>query len=723
MSEMEAFVGEFVVESRENLDQLERDLIELESDPCSSGTLASIFRTVHTIKGAAGFMGLSRLQTLAHSGESVLSRLREGSLKIDPAIASQLLAMADCMRRMLSRVEHTGDEGETDVAAIVERLAGVQHSDASPAIAFADSRSDQGENMRAVQPTSNVRVNVEHLDKLMNLVGELVLARNEIVQFTAGERNAVLLGTSQRLNAITTQLQEGIMKTRMQPIDTVWSKLPRVVRDGAQCCGKRVRLEMEGQDTELDRTLLEAIQDPLTHVVRNSIDHGLEAPEDRIAAGKTAEGRLVLRACHEGGQVTIEVSDDGAGIDVAAIRRRAQERGLVSAKQARGMSDQEATNLIFLPGFSTVTTVTNMSGRGVGMDVVKTNIEQIGGKVSIHSQAGAGTTVRMRIPLTLAIMNALVVTDGDNRYAIPQINVLELVRLDADDAQHGIEMIGDVAVYRLRGALLPLVWLDTELTPGRPVRPAGRPGQLARDSAADIVVLQADDLTFGLIVGEVNDVQEIVVKPLGRHVRGISIFAGATITGNGRIVLILDVPGLAVQANVLSEVRDTRALPSNQALDPSAEATESLLLLAGPDESRMAIPLSQITRLEEFSRSSVERVGGREAVQYVGDVLPLADMAALLTGCRTPVPASRTGNAGTLHALIYAHEGRQVGIVVDEILDTVKENICHLRPTTRHGVTGSVVVDGRVTDVLNLDTLCATLMSASASDGPIGAEV
>ena len=558
--ELETILKDFIVESGENLDQLEHDLVALESQPTSKETLASIFRTVHTIKGASGFMGLSKLGAVAHSGESLLSLLRAGTLVINPEIASGLLALADSIREMLVNVDRTGQEGDIDCSALVERLALLQEGAAPRADAPADLAPPsvevtpaQSEAARATPSASNVRVSVEQLDKLMNLVGELVLARNEIDQFSASPKHAEMLGTSQRLNAITTLLQEGVMQTRLQPIDTAWSKLPRVVRDCAQQCGKRVRLEMEGKDTELDRTLIEAIQNPLTHAIRNCIDHGLEGPAGRLAAGKAAEGCISLRALHEGGQVTIEVSDDGAGIDIGAIKRKAIELGLTTPDLARAMSDQEAVHLIFLPGFTTAATVTNMSGRGVGMDVVKTNIEQIGGKVSIHSEAGVGTTLRMRIPLTLAIVTALLVTSGDDCYAIPQANLLELVRLDVDDGGEHVKTIGDAAVHCLRGELLPLVWLDTELTPNR------QSANLHVSSAATtIVVLTAGDCRFGLVVDAVVDTQEIVVKPLGRHVRAIPIFAGATITGDGRVVLILDVPGVAMRAHVLS-ARSTAA--------------------------------------------------------------------------------------------------------------------------------------------------------------------
>lgn len=348
--------------------------------------------------------------------------------------------------------------------------------------------------------SGNIRVDVGQLDKLMNLVQELVLARNQILQFSTSQKDSAFLNTTQRLNLITTELQEGVMKARMQPIDNVWNKFPRVVRDLTIACGKQVSVEMEGKDTELDKTIIEAIKDPLTHLIRNSIDHGIETPKERVAAGKPTEGRLFLRAFHEGGQVNIEISDDGAGINVDRVKRKAVERGLITPEQASRMSEREAVNLIFLPGFSTAEKVTNVSGRGVGMDVVKTNIEKTGGMVDVQNAQGQGTTIRINIPLTLAIIPALIVTSGGDRYAIPQISLLKLVRLEGDEATKGIEMIHGAPVYRLRGRLLPLVYLNKELGTA-----AAEDGSTPKNDVSNIVVLQADGNQFGLIVDEVND--------------------------------------------------------------------------------------------------------------------------------------------------------------------------------------------------------------------------
>lgn len=383
-----------------------------------------------------------------------------------------------------------------------------------------------------------MRIDVELLDHLMNLVGELVLARNQIQQFSCATEDATIHSASQRLNLITTELQESVMKTRMQPISNAWSKLPRVVRDLSSSCGKKVDVKMEGADTELDKTILEAIKDPLTHIVRNSVDHGIKTPDVRTANGKPAEGTLCLRAFHDGGQVNIEIIDDGGGINVDRVREKAIENGMVSAEQAADMNDRELTYLILLPGFTTAAQVTNVSGRGVGMDVVRTNIKRINGTLEIKSVPGRGTTLRIRIPLTLAIVPALIITTGGDQYAIPQVNLLELVRLAGDRAQE-IEFIHDAPVYRLRGKLLPLVYLDEQLG----LREQRE--RTDREETVNIAVLQAEDRQYGLVFDAITDTQEIVVKPLGQHLKGIPSYAGTTIMGDGTVALILDIIGLA----------------------------------------------------------------------------------------------------------------------------------------------------------------------------------
>ena len=930
MDVQDDIVKEFLVESNENLDQVDRDLISLEKEPSSQEILARIFRAVHTIKGTTGFLGFSKLESVAHAGENLLSRLRDGTLALTPEITSALLATADAVREMLLSIEATGQDGGGDYGGLIATLsrlleAGSEPSTSSPpalasepspassaplqttagaATASANtvtseadsacprqieskaepvsaspeaplgsflrntghvteqqvaSALDQqmdgdprhlgeilveqglvqpGEVLEALQAqkeargsalsSGNIRVDVGQLDKLMNLVGELVLARNQILQYSATQQDAVFLSTSQRLNLITTELQEGVMKTRMQPIGNVWNKFPRVVRDLAMTCGKQVRVEMEGKETELDKTLIEAIKDPLTHVVRNSVDHGIETPEKRVAASKPAEGRLFLRAFHEGGQVNIEISDDGAGVNLDRVKRKAVERGLITSEQASRMGEREALNLLFLPGFSTAEKVTNVSGRGVGMDVVKTNIEKIGGTVDIQSTPGQGTKLKIKIPLTLAIIPALVVTTAGDRYAIPQISLLELVRLEGDGVRQGIESIHGAPVYRLRGNLLPLVYLNREL--GFAEGPAGaRDSDLhtldfeaaikgheawkvrlrelldgkgsfdeeevgrndrcllgkwiyspkiqqysyvpllkqlekahtefhqqakrvivvkrfsdadqaerelaslatmsrevvclitalrqtaSENAAVNIVVLQADDRQFGLVVDEVNDTEEIVVKPLGKHLKGLSTFAGATIMGDGRVALILDVLGLAHRASVVSELRE-RALVEDkgESAGDRVEEQQTLLLFQSPDDGRMAVPLSLVTRLEEFPCSEIEKTGNQEVVQYRGSILTLVRVSALLTERRRKArkaPSRSTDQDGKVQVVVYSYHERSIGLIVDRILDVVEEDLSLQQASARAGITGSAVIQGRVTEILDLENLVRTYLT------------
>ena len=779
---MDDIVREFLVESNENLDQLDRNLVALEKDPKAENILASIFRTIHTIKGTSGFLGFSKLESLTHVGESLLSKMRDGELLLNAEITSGLLVMVDAVREMLANIEATGQEGDRDYQTLIESLTRLQGStpETAPATAglatptsplsppegaeeetgevdkrlgeilvekgktssaqvgAALDKQTQGdprrvgeilvENGSAKPPDvlealqeqkevralaamdSSIRVDVGLLDKLMNLVGELVLARNQILQFSTTQQDPVFLSTSQRLNLITTELQEGVMKTRMQPIGNIWARFPRLVRDLATSCGKRVRIEMEGKETELDKTLVEAIKDPLTHLVRNAVDHGIETPEERLACRKPAEGRLFLSAFHEGGQVNIEISDDGAGIDLEEVKQKALERGLVTSDHAARMSEREVLNLIFLPGFSTAQKVTNVSGRGVGMDVVKTNIEKIGGVVDIQSQIGKGTTLKIKIPLTLAIIPALTVTSGGDRYAIPQVSLLELVRLEGEQARKGIEMIHGAPVYRLRGRLLPLVYLNRALGI-EPESSADGSGKPAED-VANIVVLQADEQQFGLVVDEINDTEEIVVKPLGKQLKGITTFAGATIMGDGRVALILDVLGLAQCANVVSEVRDRGVAEKTAATEVRHDEGESLLLLRGPDDGRMAMPLSLVARLEEFARTAVERSEGQYVVQYRGQILPLIHLSSALTERRQQPRNAGASEPGTedekIQVVVYTDQGRSVGLVVDRILDIAHEAVKIQKRTGRQGTLGSMVVQGRVTELLDVKGIIQT---------------
>ncbi len=741
MNNSPEIVREYLIESYENLDELDRDLVTLEQNPHSEPTLGRIFRTIHTIKGTCGFLGFAKLESVAHAGESLLGKLRDRRLRLRPEITTGLLDLVDAIREILGNIESIGLEGEADYAELVKTLIQLQEvglddeaaeltstvhcsvaidappcvdllpttsaSSATPSIVteaglHANSSRDahepgDAETGQGGVSDSTIRVDVGLLDRLMTRVGELVLARNQILQFTSRLNDSVLASASQRLNLITTELQEGVMKTRMQPIGNIWSKFPRAVRDVAVPCGKLVRIQMEGKDTELDKTIIEAIKDPLTHLIRNAVDHGIEAPESRVAMGKPAEGCLRLRAFHEGGQVNIEIADDGAGLNLDRIRQIAVERNIITKDQALRMGDREAAQLIFAPGFSTASKVTNISGRGVGMDVVKTNIERIGGTVDVASQPGQGTTVKLKIPLTLAIIPALIVTCAGDRYAIPQVSLLELVRLDGALARQGIERLHDAPVYRLRGRLLPIVDLGRELGVDDGSA-AGSALSSGNAEALNIVVLRADDREFGLVVDSINDTEEIVVKPLSPQLKGISVFAGATIMGDGQVALILDVLGVAQRAHVISELRDRTLTESIAGADEPSANRQALLLLELGDR-RLALPMTMVARLEEFPRSCVEKANGREAVQYGGQILPLVRLGEMLGA------ATHENSASPLHVVVFSDEGRSVGLVVDRIVDVVETPLEVTRPAQSGDLLASAVVQGRVTDLLDLPAI------------------
>lgn len=726
MSEIDEVVKEFLVECHESLDQLDSDFLALEENPEDRDRLASIFRTVHTIKGTSGFLAFPKLERVTHVGENLLVPLRDGEIQLTHEMASSLLGMVDAVREILKNIEQVGAEGDETYGELINELERMLHGDQACAAsdqdsgteeltAVEDAQSDFCEpscelpvdseqlDMAAVASLSDasapaaekkadvniseksssladssVRIDVGLLDQLMNLVGELVLARNQILQYGESSEDANMFAASQRLNLITTELQEGVMKTRMQPIRNAWNKLPRVVRDLSASCGKNVEVRMEGADTELDKTILEAIKDPLTHIVRNSVDHGIESSEVRAEKGKPAVGTLLLRAFHEGGQVNIEISDDGGGINPERIRQKAIEKGLVNERQANSMNDRELISLILLPGFSTAEKVTNVSGRGVGMDVVKTNIERIGGTLDIQSAYGIGTTLRIKIPLTLAIVPALIVASGESQYAIPQVNLLELVRLSGERMKE-IEFIHDAPVYRLRGNLLPLVYLDEQLGFRK------KRTRHEHDEAVNLIVLQAEDRSFGLVVDSVTDTQEIVVKPLGQHLKDIPSFAGATIMGDGSVTLILDAIGLARKGNILGEKHEHALTDRNEQGAREGGETESLLVVETHEKNRLAIRLSTVARLEEFSTDQIEYSQQGQVIQYRGDIMPLVGLNG------EPV----VSESGRMDIVVYTCNGLNVGIVVGKIIDVVEARVD----------TERLIIQDRVTDLLDLDQL------------------
>jgi two-component system chemotaxis sensor kinase CheA len=687
-------VREFLAESDENLSRLELEIVQLEKQPRDAARLASVFRTIHTIKGTCGFLGFGVLEKLTHQAENILSQLRDGRRELNRPLISLILETVDAIRKILTAIAETGEEGGVNVEVLIERLrtAAVLDAGSAPApppVAEAAPAAETSRN--PVTSDGTIRVGVTLLDKLMDLVGELVLTRNQILQFNAEREDAALNITSQRLNLITTELQEGVMKTRMQPIGTVWNKLPRVVRDMAISLGKQIRLEMDGAGTELDRTIIEAIKDPLVHLVRNACDHGIESPEARVRAGKPAQGRLGLRAYHEGGQVNIEIADDGGGIDVETLKQKAVAQGVVRPEAAAKLSDREALNLIFHAGFSTAKAVTKISGRGVGMDVVRSNIEKIGGAVDVFSRPGEGVTVKLKIPLTLAIIPGLVINSGGERFVIPQVSLLELVRLESDSAEKRVEYVHGAPVYRRRGSLLPVAWLNEVL--GLKAAHAG--------DVVSMVVLQAEDRQFGLIVDGINDTQEIVVKPLSKQLKGVPVYAGATIMGDGRVSLILDVLGIGTRSGVLVESREQTRAAAEKKTEAEVEMQRLLLFSAGSFH-RIAVPLSLVARLEEFPRSAIERAGGHDVVQYRDRILPLVSLRMVLdTG-------TGTLQADPAQVIVFSDGDRNLGVEVDQILDIAEEAVTVRRRSKHKGLLGSGVVGKQIADFLDLHYIIQT---------------
>ena len=681
--EVEDLTKEFLAESLEGLERMELCLTELEKRPGDGELVAEIFRAVHTIKGTTGFLGFGRLERLAHAGENLLGALRDGKLAVTSELISGLLQLLDGLRAILLTIEAGGTEGErstdndSELIALLEELkTGELITNGCPA----SQNRDVGHPAVTAGPSmqdKTLRIDVEVLNRMMNLVGELVLTRNQILSCSPGAENFPEL--ARRLDSVTAELRESVMRARMQPVGHLFSKFPRMVRDLAMTCGRMVRIEFEGQETGLDKSLLEAVRDPLTHAVRNAVDHGIEPPEERAKAGKPAEGLIRLRAFHQSGSVVIEVIDDGAGISTAHVLARAMERGLVTAEQAEAMSQREALQLVFLPGFSTTQQVTNVSGRGMGMDVVRTNVEKVGGSVEVESRVGSGTTVRMRVPLTLAIVPALVVQSGGQSFALPQNSLVELVYVARHEVEQSVERMGTSELYRLREGLLPLVWLDRLL---KLKRSAG-----SEEVGFYIAVVESEGRRYGLVVDDLKAPEEIVVKPLSAELRQVGVFSGATVLGNGMLALILDVAEMGARAGVHPAVEEMKVAGTEHAQAEMAQIElESSLVIyetgkRGPAQDgngeQMAMPLSAVERIESVPLSEVEYAGGRAVLQYRGELIPLEDEGEVLREMSAAKGTAIADNANqeeaTATVLICLRPEtsgvRRVGMVVRRVLD------------------------------------------------------
>jgi two-component system, chemotaxis family, sensor kinase CheA len=808
----------FIEESLEHLADIENDLLAIEESGANinEDLVNKVFRAAHSIKGGAGFMGLTTIQELSHATENVLGLIRGKKLIPTPEIINVLLIASDQLQSMIEDIHHSN---EVDISSHLLPLNAIADGSFSQSPAEKPAQSEkpkvQSEGIKAVPPPaqepepqapppadppeepapmspaddsydegedddngetasspeasersaltsgrnkqsgppakadSTLRVHVSLLDSLMNLAGELVLSRNQLLQTIGSDdlRNAEAVG--QRIDLITSELQEAIMLTRMQPIGNVFNKFPRVVRDLAKKLHKTIDINIVGKDVELDKTIIEAINDPLTHLVRNSVDHGIEMPADRKKIGKSEVGLVVLKAYHEAGQVVIEISDDGKGLDGEALAASAVSKGLLSAEQAQVMSDKEKINLIFLPGFSTAKEVTDVSGRGVGMDVVKTNLDQLGGNVDIISDKGAGTTILIKLPLTLAIIPCQIIETGGERYAIPQVNLEELLRIPASQVKNRVERVGDAEVVRLRGTLLPLIRLadvigidrtyydhsSDEVKPDKREQIADRRGResplfrsgeaepkpspkgempirsvldrrYSASSALNIVVVSTGSMKYGLIVDRLQDSEEIVIKPLGRHLQQCRGYAGATIMGDGRIALILDVSNLARMARLTSVDGSDRAAEVAKAAEAALRAKkdrQSLLIFKSSESEHFAVPLNQVERIEKIKRSDVEDLGGKRIMKYRGGSLSLICVDDLAT-------VNPLADQENLLVIVFNIAKRPVGLLAIGPVDAI-EISADIDDTTlcQPGIMGSIIIDQHTTMLVNVFEMVQTL--------------
>jgi two-component system chemotaxis sensor kinase CheA len=769
---MDDLLREFLTETNESLDTVDNQLVKFEQDPNNAKILDNIFRLVHTIKGTCGFLGLPRLEALAHAGETLMGKFRDG-MPVTSEAVSLILSSIDRIKEILAGLEATEAEPEGSDQDLIEPLvelsmrafepgsAAPEPAAAAPAMAQAAPVAAQGapevaegtlvpqilerplrpgevsldELERAFRETAieappvvpapqeaapvaqaapaearkpaakkaaaekkpaadpeassessianqSIRVNVDTLEHLMTMVSELVLTRNQLLEISRRNEDTEFKVPLQRLSNVTAELQEGVMKTRMQPIGNAWQKLPRIVRDLSGELGKQIELEMHGADTELDRQVLDLIKDPLTHMVRNSADHGLETPAERAAAGKPEQGTIRLSAYHEGGHIIICIADNGRGLNTERIKAKAVANGLVSEAELEKMTEAQIHKFIFAPGFSTAAAVTSVSGRGVGMDVVRTNIDQIGGTIDVKSVAGEGSSVTIKIPLTLAIVSALIVEAAGDRFAIPQLSVVELVRARAN-SEHRIERIKDTAVLRLRNKLLPLMHLKKLL-------------KIDDGSSSDpengfIVVTQVGSQTFGIVVDGVFHTEEIVVKPMSTKLRHIDMFSGNTILGDGAVIMIIDPNGIAkalgASGAAAHEISDENAASRASA----AEQLTSLLVFRAGSAQPKAVPLGLVTRLEELATDKIELSNGRYMVQYRDQLMPLVQMEGV-----------SVQTSGSQPILVFADDGRSMGLVVDEIIDIVEERLNIEVAGSRDGILGSAVIKGQATEVIDV---------------------
>ncbi|PLX45932.1 MAG: hybrid sensor histidine kinase/response regulator [Hyphomicrobiales bacterium] len=769
---MDDLLSEFLTETAESLDVVDVELVKFEQNPNDEAILANIFRLVHTIKGTCGFLGLPRLEALAHAAETLMGKFRDGApvtgeavtvilqsldrikdiladleenetepegsdddliSQLDTLSAGKALAAEDAgedtgadeevedlglqvlerelkpgevsleeLERVFQETECEEDDGMIDLSA--EAADGEDDAEADAPEAKSEPAPKPAAKAAPAKPAGksperkqgkglsaqSIRVNVDTLEHLMTMVSELVLTRNQLLQMVRRLDDSEFKAPLQRLSNVTGELQEGVMKTRMQPIGNAWQKLPRIVRDLANDLGKKIDLEMIGAETELDRQVLEMIKDPLTHIVRNSADHGLEDTEGRIAADKPETGKITLKAYHEGGHIIIEIIDDGRGLNAEKIKEKVIMNGLATEAELEQMPESQIHKFIFNAGFSTATKVTNVSGRGVGMDVVRTNIELIGGSVDLNSRWGVGTTLSIKIPLTLAIVSALIVTSGEHRFAVPQLNVVELVRAHKQ-SEHRIEMINDTPVLRLRSKLLPLIYLNKLLNIEPEEQTDEERGRALEEGF--IIVAQVGPQTFGIVVDSVFDTEEIVVKPMSTLLRDNNMFSGNTILGDGSVIMIVDPNGLAqaISDNAVAAAASNEADEIVNTSETLGKVTSMLMFRAGSTEPK-AVPLSLVTRLEEIDVESIEPSNGHDLVQYRGQLMPLVRIS----------PDAKLKDKGRQPILVFSDDSHSMGLVVDEIVDIVEDQLNIEVESEIDGMLGSAVIKGQATEIVDV---------------------
>ena len=827
---MDDLLSEFLVETSESLGTLDHKLVSLERNPNDSGSIAEIFRVVHTIKGTCGFLDLHRLEAVAHASEDLLRRFQNSPDSVTSERVTLILEGLDRIKAIVEGLSAIGTEPDGDNRDLIQRLeqealrAGEQQQNGQTAAAAPDSQKKQAREqareqageasafadaafqaasaqagsaqagsgatdsalalapqtekvagmgfpavdeaafditspwqgavagLGAVGSTSvvtSLRVRLDLIEQLMDSVSELVLSRNQLLQMLRQNPSSEFSAPLQRLNQITTALQEGVMKTRMQPIQNAWSPLPRLVRDLAKTTGKKVRLEMRGEDTELDRQIIDMIRDPLIHLIRNAVDHGIETPDERDSQGKPEEGNITLKAYQEGGQILIEVHDDGRGIDHEKIRNKIVAQGMASASDAAGFTVSQLYRYLFLSGFSTADKVTEVSGRGVGMDVVKNNIDKIGGQIELNSTFGGGSQIRIKIPLTLAIVSVLIAKIADQRYAFPQTSVVELVSF-RESADHRVSVLQGNLVLQLRDQLLPLLSVRHlfELSALLPAPTSLDKTGLAKTNLASnaessalasngslsdlvaealsstpraapqvmpqreisqgevqqrllqeilqgpenyIVVMRVGTHQFGILVEDIQDTEEIVVKPLSESLRSTPFFSGNTILGDGRVVLIVD-------PNTLSDeigegVEDAELALARDEPQHLSESSVTLVMLDSGEGVKKVVPVSAINRLEHIDCARIEYPNAKASVLYNNSLMPvmrIEEGRTLPTEGRRPV-------------LVLSDGEKWAGIVVEEVLDIINEPLHIEVAGGEKGVIGSAILLEQSVEVLDME--------------------